>query len=70
MAINLRDSENTSLFADIGIDKLFEAGFIGGGRVVDKFMVANVFACGKTIGTLGFFISHDSGRTNQPDIGA
>ena len=31
VAINLRDSENTSVFADIGIDKLFEAGFIGAG---------------------------------------
>lgn len=31
VAINLRDSENTSIFADIGLDKNFEGGFIGGG---------------------------------------
>ena len=31
VAINLRDSEHTSVFADVGIDKLFEGGFIGAG---------------------------------------
>ncbi len=32
VAINLRDSENSSLFADVGIDKLFEGGaFVGFG---------------------------------------
>ena len=31
VAINLRDSDNTSVLADVGIDKLFEGGFIGGG---------------------------------------
>jgi hypothetical protein len=31
VAINLRDGENTSVFADVGIDKLFEGGYIGGG---------------------------------------
>ena len=31
VAINLRDGGNTSVFADVGIDKLLEGGFIGGG---------------------------------------
>jgi hypothetical protein len=32
VAINLRDAENTTVFADVGIDKLFEGGgFLGGG---------------------------------------
>jgi len=31
VAINLRDSENTSVFADVGIDKILEGGYIGGG---------------------------------------
>jgi hypothetical protein len=31
VAINLRDNENTSIFTDIGVDKNFEGGFIGGG---------------------------------------
>jgi len=30
-AANLRDGENSSLFADIGVDKNFEKGFFGGG---------------------------------------
>ena len=30
-AINLRDSENSTIFADVGIDKMFESGFFGGG---------------------------------------
>ncbi|MGH9337521.1 MAG: hypothetical protein ACRD21_27535, partial [Vicinamibacteria bacterium] len=38
VAINLRDSGNTSLFADVGIDKIFEGGgFIGGGVGVWDF---------------------------------
>lgn len=38
VAINLRDGENTSVFADVGIDKLFEnGGFIGGGVGVWDF---------------------------------
>ena len=31
VAINLRDSENTSIYADFGVDKMFEKGFFGGG---------------------------------------
>jgi hypothetical protein len=31
VALNLRDFGNTSLFADVGIDKNFEGGFFGGG---------------------------------------
>ncbi len=31
VAINVRDTENTSVFADVGIDKLFARGFIGTG---------------------------------------
>ncbi len=31
VAINLRDGGNTSVFADVGIDKLLEGGYIGGG---------------------------------------
>lgn len=31
VAINLRDGENTSVFADVGIDKILEGGYIGGG---------------------------------------
>ena len=30
-ALNLRDSDNTAIFADVGIDKMFESGFFGGG---------------------------------------
>ena len=30
-AVNLRDGENSTLFGDVGIDKMFESGFIGGG---------------------------------------
>jgi hypothetical protein len=38
VAINTRDSENTSVFADVGIDKLFEnGGFFGGGVGVWDF---------------------------------
>jgi hypothetical protein len=31
VAINLRDGENTSVFADVGIDKLLDGGYIGAG---------------------------------------
>ncbi len=31
IAINLRDGENTSVFADVGIDKLLEGGYFGAG---------------------------------------
>lgn len=31
VAANLDDGDNTSLFADVGIDKLWESGFVGGG---------------------------------------
>ncbi len=31
VAVNTRDSGNTSLFADVGIDKNFEGGYFGGG---------------------------------------
>ena len=31
VAINLRDGGNTSVFADVGIDKLLEGGYIGAG---------------------------------------
>jgi len=30
-AINLRDSDNSAIFADLGIDKMFESGFFGAG---------------------------------------
>ncbi|GMR24031.1 MAG: hypothetical protein BMS9Abin37_2520 [Acidobacteriota bacterium] len=30
-AANLKDGENSSLFADVGIDKMWESGFLGGG---------------------------------------
>ena len=30
-AINLRDSDNSTIFADVGIDKMFESGFFGAG---------------------------------------
>jgi hypothetical protein len=31
VAVNLRDGENTSVFADVGIDKILEGGYIGAG---------------------------------------